>query len=285
MVLIVRSRMPNAKIIGPEYAAYDQNRLQTFLSFAKANNVLPDVLAWHEIIQPSGCGVGPAVVACSGTDVDYIGQYSFDSRVATIRNYMTSTLGLAQPIPIEVDESLTPNTHLRPGGFVASAVTAQRNGLRNIGIACWTENISGADNCSVSSLNGAITPDLAHKRSRWWAVKSYADLAGRYRQVTGADGFDGLASWDSASQTIRMTLANIGGQSSTNLVLSNMASATANQHAAVTVQRIQDQGETTVDTLPAPTTLNLTVSGGILTIPITGSAQWDAYAITITMTP
>jgi hypothetical protein len=45
----IRSVDPTAKIAGPGFEHYRTATYQAFLSFAKANQVLPDQLTWHEL--------------------------------------------------------------------------------------------------------------------------------------------------------------------------------------------------------------------------------------------
>ncbi len=45
----LRALDPGAKIIGPSISFYDGNYLQSFLTFAKANDCVPDIVSWHEL--------------------------------------------------------------------------------------------------------------------------------------------------------------------------------------------------------------------------------------------
>jgi hypothetical protein len=48
----IRSLNPGALIVGPNEAYYDSRFIPDFLSYAKAGDVLPDVISWHEL-RPS----------------------------------------------------------------------------------------------------------------------------------------------------------------------------------------------------------------------------------------
>lgn len=46
----IKARSPIAKVVGPEISSYNLSLLTSFLTFAKVNNALPQVLTWHELI-------------------------------------------------------------------------------------------------------------------------------------------------------------------------------------------------------------------------------------------
>jgi len=46
---VIRQNDPSEKIIGPCDSYYQENRIKSFLQFAKANNCLPDIMCWHEL--------------------------------------------------------------------------------------------------------------------------------------------------------------------------------------------------------------------------------------------
>jgi hypothetical protein len=219
-VRIVRALMPGSKIIGPGIAVYNQTYLQDFLLFAKANNVLPDTLAWHEVSQAGGC--------CSAPQQAYIGA-DFLTRVATMRAFMVAN-GISIT-DIEIDEMFAPSYYLKPATFVVSAANLQRAGILQAGRACWMES-SGYGNCmgnnSGGSAAGVVTPPPSYQpRSAWWAMKAYADLAGRYVDLTADASFDGLASWDATTGSIRLALGNVGGSATTEIRLVNLGRITA----------------------------------------------------------
>ncbi len=278
MVLTLRADYPGFRIAAPEHASYVLANLQNFLSFAKAKNVLPDVLAWHEIIYPDW----------NVTGLEYVGQGNFSQRVDDVRAYMTA-LNISS-IPISIGEFLWPTTYLYPGGVIVSYANMQRKGITVSKRACW-QDTGGFSSCGPNG-NGVVTPPAnniscssggCQKRPVWHAMKAYADLTGSYRRLTAGNSFDGLAALDTG--VLRIILGNAGG-SNVNVVVGGMSALTANTTVNVTVQRIPVGGNNGSDPLLNPVTVvnnqPFTVSGGTLTIPISGSSQWDGYAITVT---
>ena len=46
---VIRQNDPNAKIIGPCYSYYNNDRMRNFLNYCKSNNCIPDIMSWHEL--------------------------------------------------------------------------------------------------------------------------------------------------------------------------------------------------------------------------------------------
>lgn len=55
----IRADDPGALIAGPNTSYYDPTVMADFLAYAKANNVLPDMITWHEL-SPSSLQNYPA---------------------------------------------------------------------------------------------------------------------------------------------------------------------------------------------------------------------------------
>ena len=298
----LRSILPSAKIAGPNYAAFDCGTgtgpcaaggyVYEFLKFARDNNVLPNIFGWHEILLPGPC--------CdhSYPQQPYVGP-DFIARVDRVRQTMDS-LGIPR-IPIEIDEWGPWSYYGKPATWIVSYANFQRAGILQAAKACWNDATSGLSMCGtwntnsppnsvlMGNLDGLLTlvntnasdPANFQKRSAWWAVKGYADLVGRYRTVHADSNFDGMAAYDSATGQVRVVLGNVGGGSSTTLKLYNMDAVTTKTSALVHVERIANSEDAPGSPSALPD-VTLSITGGLLQIPISGSAQWDAYTITVT---
>src|ERR1044072_2398950 len=68
----IRTDDPNALIAGPNTSVYNSTVMSDFLSYAKANNVVPDVVTWHvlepnkEASFPSDYATFPSLEAADG---------------------------------------------------------------------------------------------------------------------------------------------------------------------------------------------------------------------------
>ncbi len=153
--------------------------VKAFLLYAKANNVLPTVLAWHEF------------------DSDW---KIMAGHVADIRQFMAANGINIQRISI--NEILFDWSS--PGPLAGYLATIDRLGIESAAHACWDE--STGSNCTNYSLDGILTPGPNYQtRGPWWVYKGYADITGTLVGVTPGATTDGIAGRDSATRTAKMS--------------------------------------------------------------------------------
>jgi len=157
-VNIIRGILPGAVIVGPSVGPYDETYLQQFLTYAKANSVLPDRLSWHE----------------------FFGGSEVEGHVTAMRTYMDNNA--ITRIPISINEYAGPTQFYSPGQLVWYLAAFERAGVDSASHACWDD--AGTDtgnNCfnTPATLNGLLTTNGTSRRSGWWAHKGYGDLSGR----------------------------------------------------------------------------------------------------------
>jgi len=112
--------------------------------------------------------------------------------------------------------------------------------------------------------------------------QSLRRLGGRYVNVTADANFDGLASWEASTGSIRVVLGNVGGDPTTEVPLVNLGAITTAASARVRVERIRNTEEAALAGMTVVTDATFNVTGGELRIPISGSEVWDAHAVTVT---
>lgn len=274
-------------IIGPTNAFSDsqigggQFSVREFLLYAQTNNVLPDILDWHENLN---------------TASPYL-QSEFVTRVANMRTWLVQNdngsgklAALANKITISEWGTFDATTaFMVPGLIYASLANLQRAGISGASSACW-DNVNGSELGCQFSLDSAVQVTCCAPnapvtlRAKWWAYKFYADLVGNYVSLTAQNGFDGMAAI--GGSTARVILGNAGGNASVNLVLTNIASMTNLSSVNVTVQRIPATGFTAMPTCPStqcPVVFSgqISVTNGFLVVPITGSQVGDGYVVTV----
>jgi hypothetical protein len=279
-VIVHRSIVPAVPVVGPGNAFSDRQigggsfSVREFLVWAQTNNVLPDVLDWHEIVAA----------------YPYL-QTEFIGRVTAMRQWLVANDNGSGKLAalannIQIGEWGYPGQHLAPGSIIVSLANLQRAGIVRAGAACWDDVGSPGNNlgCSRSVLAGAVSPptDIPpyQTRAKWWAHKAYADLTGHYVLVTGNNGFDGMAALDTG--VARVILGNVGGNAASSIVLQNVGALTGAAQVQVNVRRIPATGFATLAAPFVVSETTLPVTGGRVTIPISGSVMWDAYTITVT---
>src|SRR6058998_3383500 len=181
--LKLRSFKPNAVIVGPSSTGSIQY-VKDFLLFAKAHNVLPDVVSFHVIWDnerniPSYASDLRAFMARNGINIQKISINEYDSFDGSDPNTTSA-----------------PN----PGRHVRLLANLERAGVDSAAKSSWS------DCCTLDNVapNNSKTP-------LWWAYKAYADITGRLVQVGSSPSIDGIAGHDSSTRTARVILGRHGG--------------------------------------------------------------------------
>jgi hypothetical protein len=256
-VVKIRAVAPGAVIVGPSVSGFDQSYIESFLTYAKANNVLPNVLTWH----------------------DFDGGSQIPTRVQAMRSFMT-TNGINVP-KISINEMIHGGEQFFPGVAVRYFSAIERTEVVSAVHACWDE--SGGTNCFNSgSLNGLLTFDGTQPRSVWWAYKGYADVSGRLVDVAASPTVDAVAGQDLSQLTASVVLGRWGGTENVAVRFRNIGSVSYLNNGGkirVVAQRIAYSADSP---LVAPTKtidVDYAVSGDELTVVLPDFGSYDAYTI------
>ena len=177
---LIKGLHPDARIAGPNTSIlYDEVR--GFLEFAKAHDVLPDVMTWHELSTPS----------------------AIRTNIAKYRR-MEEELGI-DPLPININEYAF-NYHLSVPGQVVQWVAAFEECKVDADLAYW--NIDGNLNDSVAEANKG--------NGQWWLFNAYGQMTGHTVQVTAPHPneqytLQGVATLDTGKRQSRALFGGKGG--------------------------------------------------------------------------
>ncbi len=177
-------------IVGPSTCCQPWASWATdLMAFAKANNVLPNIVAVHENTSPS----------------------QLESDVATIKAYLAANdpgITLVDT-PEMVDQSDTYNA----GTNLQFLAAVEHAGVNAAAHSCWNSD------CFDNSIDGLTNNGLI---ADWYAYQAYANITGRLVGVTPTANVDGVAGSDSTlhqaysvfgrnatSATINVTYNNI----------------------------------------------------------------------------
>ena len=248
----VRSKDTTTPIQGPSISYYNASYMSSFLSYAKANNALPDIISWHELS----------------------GQGRIAADISAYRS-LEASLGIS-PRPIAIEEYAEPEEVGVPGSLVGYIAKFERGGIDNAELAFW--NLYGTFDDMVinnSQPNGA-----------WWLYKWYGDMTGKMVPTTppAQTGLDGAATVNSAKNQVSVI---VGGGSGANAVTINGLNALSglSTNATVTLEYVPSFGRTTA--VPGTTVLSTTtytVSNGSITVPINNMDANGGYHLLITPT-
>lgn len=245
----VRSLDSITPIQGPSISTWNESWMQNFLSYAKANNALPDIISWHELGGPSS--IAADVAACVALE---------------------KSLGIT-PRPISIEEYGTTSEIDDPGALVPYLAAFEQSGVSNAERAFWHEYGTVDGLVTVSGVNGTTTNQPA---GTWWLYKWYGDMTGSMVAVTPAgSALDGVASYDPLSKTADIIVAGSGTTNVTVTGISGLGSS-------VTAQVESTSTPNRFTAVTSPTVLSqqtLAVSGGQVTVQIPNMSASSAYQV------
>ncbi|MGW4801621.1 CBM35 domain-containing protein, partial [Nonomuraea sp. NPDC004297] len=253
----IRSIDPQARIVGPNEAAYRPGRLRDFLTWAKdatcgGRDCLPDIMAWHELSR--------------GSLADYRGHHEH-------YRAMERELGIA-PLPVNIDEYGNRRDMSVPGQLI-QWISMFEDTKVDADMAYWTYAGNLDDHAArTRQANGG-----------WWLLKWYADLAGQTVTATpprlGApDTVQAVAAVDESAR--RGTILVGGGAQPVRLDVTGLDPALFGGQVDVVVSRTTWTGYEG-DALKPPVVAaeRATVSGGSLRIDLPGGDVMAAYRVTV----
>jgi len=250
----IRSIDPGALIVGPNEAYYDTRFMPDFLSYAKANNVLPDIISWHEL-SPSSL-------------------QTYRTSYASFRALEKSD-GIG-PLPIDIDEYANRYNLSNPGGMVQWLSMFEDTKVY-AAMPFWDI----ADNYSDT----AVQNDMPN--GQWWLLDWYGALTGHTVGVTPprastVDTLQGLASLDTSKKQARVIVGNPAG-ADTNVAITGIGPATFGHRVHVSVQSIGWTGYdgsayTPLDVAEA----DYRVVNGSVSVPLGSTDPMTAYQLIVT---
>ncbi|MEU0390533.1 cellulosome protein [Streptomyces chartreusis] len=245
---LIKGLDPDARIAGPNTSVlYDQ--VKGFLEYAKANDVVPDVMTWHELSSPA----------------------AVRTNVAKYRQ-MEKDVGVG-PLPINVNE-YGHNYHLSVPGQVVQWVSAIEESKIDADLAYW--NIDGNLNDSAVEANKG--------NGQWWLFNAYGQMSGHTVEVTAPHPnqqytLQGVATLDEDKKQSR---ALFGGKSGdADIVFENIDPKLFGKTVHATVQEIPWTGQVGDSAQPlrlADQELAVGADGSV-TLPMTGMHEMSAYQV------
>ncbi|MFF6786223.1 CBM35 domain-containing protein [Streptomyces sp. NPDC012510] len=250
----IRAIDPDARIAGPNEAAYHTRLLKDFLAFAKRENVLPQVMTWHEL--------------GSGSLKDFQAHYD-DYRS------LEREAGVA-PLKINIDEYANRRDLSVPGQLVQWVSMFERNKVY-ANQAYW----DAAGNMDGNVVRSNIP------NGGWWFFRWYAGLTGNTVKVTPPrantiDTLQGLASLDTTRRQAQVLLGGSAGDA--DVVVENVSRSLFGRTVTATVAEAAWSGYEGQHA--APRVLSRAkvkvADDGTVTVPLRGLHKMSAYRIVLT---
>ncbi|MFG3289185.1 carbohydrate-binding protein [Streptomyces sp. NPDC048179] len=249
----IKTDYPGAKIGGPNTANWNSQFFGDFLTYAKANNQLPDVFTWHEL-NP-------------GSLANYRSHYTTYRALETARGI--------SPITVNIDEYANRRDQSVPGQMVQWAAMFED-----------TKVYAEQPYWDIAGNMDGNTVHTNIPNSTWWFWRWYAGMTGQTVQTTPPqpnvqDTLQGMASLDTSRKQAQVIVG--GSAADSNVVINNIPSATFGSQVEVTVQALDWSGYEGASAAPRTISrTSYTPSGGSITVPLTGLNAMSAYRITVT---
>ncbi|MEU6354844.1 cellulosome protein [Streptomyces sp. NPDC047072] len=177
---LIKDLDPGARIAGPNTCIL-YPEVRDFLEFAKARDVLPDVVTWHELSSPD----------------------EVRTNIAKYRE-LERELGIG-PLPVNINE-YAHNYHVSVPGQIIQWIAAIEESKVDADLAYW--NIAGNLNDSAVEANKA--------NGQWWLFNAYGQLTGNTVRVVAPHPneqytLQGVAALDLGKRQARVLFGGSGG--------------------------------------------------------------------------
>lgn len=259
----IRSVDPTAIIVGPSLSRGPWHYLYEFLLIAKANNVVPDVVSWH----------------------DYALDHPQD--IKNVRTFMNSYRIGDRPISLN---EIKDEGKYSPGIIVWWLAHVEEEGADSVAYACWPD-IAGYSECDSPTLDGLMT--LAGRpRAGWYAHREYANISGELVKVSPTDKtLTGIAGIDKSLQSAHVLLGRREFQDSIgfpevevvfrNVNLSGLI--TGQDSVFVRAERIPDSGTAPLDSTIIAIENEYPVVNGEVQVRLLNFGPREAYSIHLSL--
>ncbi len=204
---LIKELEPDAIIVGPAAANFygmTDNSIERkgsgryteeFLIYAKENNVVPNILSWHELnvdpevrdgnINPNPKGGATNIVS----NVEYARQLIKDLNLTIEKIYINEYIpDYAPDVGLSLNEKFN-------GAFAIQYFSALEEAKVDAALrVSWRDfylRFPRPHSCR-DLLCSLITPD-GKPRSNWYVYKAYAEMQGKIVQVESQDGISGFA--------------------------------------------------------------------------------------------
>ena len=254
----LRQLDPTIKITGPSTSYYNQSFIQSFLSYCKTNDCLPDIVGWHEL---------------SGGNV-----------TANVQNYrnLEKTLGIG-PLPITINEysgKADLSVEGQPGASASLIAKFERLGVESACISFWDVGHPGR--------LGSLLATNTDPNGGWWFYKWYGDMAGNMVTTTpqnAADSaaLDGFANVDAAGKSASVLFGGVNDGTVQVVIKGFAGSQVFGMKVHVVVEHTPFVNRTTVvKATDMVSATDATISGDQLMVSVPKTNNSDGYRVVLT---
>ncbi|AWB26668.1 hypothetical protein HARCEL1_02540 [Halococcoides cellulosivorans] len=245
----IRSRQPDARIVGPGHTHFSRNLMGQFLDMTVETGSVPDILNWH-VLQANNDAVETA---------------------SAVRDLLAER-GL-EHLDLEVNEYV-PSDRQSPGYTAWDLARVEKSDIEYAALGNWSYC------CATSALCATLTEDGAAPTGRWWLYARYGQTRGEVVRTEATDSIDSAANCNPEETQSRIVVGNHGVSGQVDLRIQN-PDRISDSRVRVKVERLPDQDG---GALPAPLVAQdyVTDAGSNHMVGIDWSTPTDAYVVTVT---
>jgi len=170
----LRTLVPNATIVGPSsnnigdgliFGRWGQQWMHDFLIFAHENDVMPDVVSWHELLPSS---------------IEPRHGHILMDETQKLRSWMAENNIPSRPLSI--NEYTPQDANTKPGTTAGFIAALERSEVASAAHSCWDDDQSCGDdfasNCWSGTLDGLLSCPSRTPRATWWVYAAYGNMTG-----------------------------------------------------------------------------------------------------------
>jgi hypothetical protein len=244
----IRSADSTAQIAGPNFENYNDAAYKSFLSFAKANGVLPNLITWHEL----------TLSTLESSWYTHINDFVADEK----------SVGVSQ-IPVDIDEYGQQSDMGVPGHMIEYLARFDADRVEG-DMSSWY----------AGEYLGRTLNTSGQKTSGWYLYYWYGQQNGNSARVTPPDGNGALQAVASIASDGKSARVIVGGSTgSNNVTFSGLSSTSLGSSPKVTISTLANSGDSGSNGPTVTSTYTGSVSNGSLTVTVSNMASNNVYLV------
>ncbi|MBP9699738.1 cellulase family glycosylhydrolase [Candidatus Woesebacteria bacterium] len=271
--VLLRQLDPQAEIVGPSTIAFSKTLepnsyewVRAFLLYSAQNNVLPDIISWHEFTS-----ITPAVLERNLNDAKAI--------VTQIRStypaYANYNPGYELNEVLYYNPSMSIYDSVKPSSLVTLIAHTERNQLAGSSLAYWDVVESSARR----QLNHLLTTNLK-PRAAYWTYRKYADMTGTVVKVNYDSGLDAVATKNGSKAYL--LIGRYSGSGATPATLQNLGLGSSVRVQASKIPFSPSTAQNEVSSLSVSYDQTFAVTNNTLSLSLPSLNNGEAYFVELT---
>jgi len=252
---------PDAIIMGPSCATYNNSYITAFLSYCDTNALKVQAMAWHEFDDSD-----PSVIPAN---------------VAAIKSAVASTYTRVGVQKYYIPEHTRDTSWMMPGDCFTYLYYLQEADVDGACRACWN-NVAAVNTCFDNSLTNLVDSTTYEPHAVFYAYEWYAEIKRAQVKCTSADSFLTVM----ASSCPIEILVGFGNSATSTtdvtLALNNLAAVgLTGSTIKADIYKVSNTGETIVNSPTVVGTQTLTVTSGDASLPLLNVNKHDLIKIVL----